>query len=177
MVAALEGTIAGWLSVLAGVMQREADRKPLGRGPLAGGLPSCWAATTAITQRLAAANNAMEAAACEHPKHPTRSLLRDPLSPNDAEVDFWRARSAVLGGLAEQLALPSVGRMIAAAEAGSEDRNLLTAFRSQLAELTKLAAEVGEVQAHAVLNAAISSSGSCCHIFSPYPRRATTSNS
>ncbi len=35
-VALLEAAIANWSSVLAGVMQREADRKPLGRGPLPG---------------------------------------------------------------------------------------------------------------------------------------------
>ncbi len=93
-VAALEEAIAGWSAALAAVMQRESEKRPAGKGPL-------------------------------------------------AEVEFWRSRSAVLSGLFEQLGLPHVVRMIATAEAGSDDRNLLTAFRSQLSELTKLATEVG----------------------------------
>ena len=49
----------------------------------------------------------------------------------------------MLGGLTEQLVQPAVARMVEAAEAGSEDRNLLTAFRSQFNELEKLVTEVG----------------------------------
>lgn len=59
-----------------------------------------------------------------------------------AEVEFWRARGAVLSGVSEQLALPRVREMLAVLEAGSEDRQLLAALRGQIAELDKLATEV-----------------------------------
>lgn len=69
-----------------------------------------------------------------------------------AEIDFWRNRSAVLSGLYEQLNLPHVARIIQVAEAVSDDRNLITAFRSQVAELTKLATEVSSVCINHALN-------------------------
>lgn len=59
-----------------------------------------------------------------------------------AEVEFWRARSAVLSGVSEQLALPRVQEMLEALEAGSVDRQLLSALRGQMVELDKLATEV-----------------------------------
>ncbi|MEW5308429.1 MAG: hypothetical protein WDW38_000392 [Sanguina aurantia] len=92
LVATLEAAMAEWASALAAVMQRESEKQPSGRGPL-------------------------------------------------AEIDFWRERNAVLSGLYEQLNLPHVKRMIQTVELGSEDRNLLAGFKSQLAELTKLAVE------------------------------------
>ncbi|KAF5830619.1 hypothetical protein DUNSADRAFT_14266 [Dunaliella salina] len=58
-----------------------------------------------------------------------------------AEIEFWRLRNAILSALYEQLNLPSVQKIIAVLEIGSDDRNLMASFKSQLAELTKLAAE------------------------------------
>uniref|UniRef100_A0A6S8LSH1 AAA+ ATPase domain-containing protein n=1 Tax=Dunaliella tertiolecta TaxID=3047 RepID=A0A6S8LSH1_DUNTE len=58
-----------------------------------------------------------------------------------AEIEFWRLRNAILSALYEQLNLPSVQKVIAVLEIGSDDRNLMASFKSQLAELTKLAAE------------------------------------
>lgn len=60
-----------------------------------------------------------------------------------AELEFWRARSAALCGAAEQLSAPRMREMLAALEAGSEDRQLLAALRAQMVELDKLATEVG----------------------------------
>ncbi len=59
-----------------------------------------------------------------------------------SEVEFWRARSAVLGGVSEQLAMPRVREMLAVLEAGSGDRQLLAALKGQIGELEKLATEV-----------------------------------
>jgi dynein heavy chain len=92
-ISALQEAIVGWSQTLAEVMQREGERQPEGRGPL-------------------------------------------------AEIDFWRARSAVLCGLWEQLNTHTAGNVIAVMEAGSDDFNLMSAFKSQLAELGKLAHEV-----------------------------------
>lgn len=89
----LEETVAAWSSVLSDVMQRESEKRPEGKGPL-------------------------------------------------AEIDFWRARSAVLSGLWEQLNMRGVTEMLEVLEAGSDDRNLMAAFRGQMAELGKLAHEV-----------------------------------
>jgi len=58
-----------------------------------------------------------------------------------AEIEFWRAKNAVLSSLFEQLNLASVKKMVAVIELGSDDRNLLASFKSQLGELTKLSAE------------------------------------
>jgi len=58
-----------------------------------------------------------------------------------AEVEFWRARSAVLSGVSEQLALPRVREMLGVLEAGSGDRQLLAALGGQVAELDKLVGE------------------------------------
>jgi dynein heavy chain len=71
--------------------------------------------------------SAMLAAAlqAESKKQPTG---RGPL----AEVEFWRNRNAILSSLHEQLNLPHVARMVQAAELGSDDRNLLSAFKSQV---------------------------------------------
>lgn len=109
-ISALEDALSGWSATLAGVMQRESERKPAGKGPL-------------------------------------------------AEIELWRRRSAILGGLSEQLALPHVQLLLAVAEAGSDDRNLMSAFRSQTVELSKLATEVcwGRVKEHARLTG-----GTCC---------------
>ncbi len=49
-----------------------------------------------------------------------------------AEIDFWRERNAVLSALYEQLNLPHVKRLIAVVELGSDDRNLLAGFKSQV---------------------------------------------
>jgi dynein heavy chain len=65
-----------------------------------------------------------------------------------AEVEFWRARSAVLSGASEQLALPHVQTMLAVLDAGSEDRQLLAVLRGQAAELDKHAAEVRAGDGH-----------------------------
>lgn len=109
-ISTLEDALSGWSATLAGVMQRESERKPAGKGPL-------------------------------------------------AEIELWRSRSAILGGLSEQLALPHVQLLLAVAEAGSDDRNLLSAFKSQMVELSKLATEVcwGRVKEHARLTG-----GTCC---------------
>ena len=48
----------------------------------------------------------------------------------------------VLSGLYEQLSVRNVRDMIDAVELGSDDRTLMTAFKSQLGELVKLATEV-----------------------------------
>jgi dynein heavy chain len=58
------------------------------------------------------------------------------------EIDFWRARSAVFSGLWEQLNTQIAADTIAVVEATSDDRNLVAAFKAQLAELGKLAHEV-----------------------------------
>ena len=126
----LEQYMSEWSSLLATVMQRESEKQPQGQGPL-------------------------------------------------AEIEFWRARNAVLSSIYEQLNLPNVGgrvlptstevtegrsyfcstmfpclkgssnsrspfqvkKMIAVVELGSDDRNLMASFKSQMGELTKLAAE------------------------------------
>lgn len=90
---ALQEVVLAWAQILADVMQREGEKLPDGRGPL-------------------------------------------------AEIDFWRARSAVLCGLWEQLNTRTATNVVAAMEAGSDDLNLLSAFKAQLAELGKLAHEV-----------------------------------
>ena len=54
-----------------------------------------------------------------------------------AEVKFWRARIAVLGGLYEQLSQTSARRVLAIVELGSTDRSLLPAFQTLLADLQK----------------------------------------
>jgi hypothetical protein len=59
-----------------------------------------------------------------------------------AEIDFWRQRSAVICGLWEQLNTRAAEGIVSAVEAGSDDVNLMSAFKSQLAELGKLAHEV-----------------------------------
>ncbi len=58
-----------------------------------------------------------------------------------AEIEFWRARNAVLSSIYEQLNLPNVKKMVSVVEMGSDDRNLMASYKSQLSELTKLAAE------------------------------------
>lgn len=90
----LQETVVSWSGILAEVMQRESEKLPDGKGPL-------------------------------------------------AENDFWRARSAVLCGLWEQLNAKAASSITAAMEAGIDDINLMSAFKSQLAELGKLAHEVG----------------------------------
>lgn len=90
---ALQETVVAWSGILAETMQRESEKLPDGKGPL-------------------------------------------------AEIDFWRARSAVLCGLWEQLNAKPAAGVIAAMEAGIDDNNLMSAFKSQLAELGKLAHEV-----------------------------------
>jgi hypothetical protein len=59
-----------------------------------------------------------------------------------AEVEFWHARSALLSGVSEKLAMPRVQEMLAVLEVGSEDRQLLTVLRGQVVELEKHATEV-----------------------------------
>lgn len=54
-----------------------------------------------------------------------------------AEVEFWRARNAVLGGLYEQLCQAPERRVLAILELGSTDRGLLPAFQTLLADLQK----------------------------------------
>lgn len=51
-----------------------------------------------------------------------------------AEIDFWRERNAVLSALHEQLNLPHVLKMIETLELGSDDRNLLAGFKSQVGD-------------------------------------------
>ncbi|WIA10356.1 hypothetical protein OEZ85_010548 [Tetradesmus obliquus] len=87
-----EETVAEWSSTLSDVMQRESEKRPQGKGPL-------------------------------------------------AEIDFWRARSAVLSGLWEQLSMRAAADIIEVVEAGSDDRNLMAAFKGQMAELGKLVHE------------------------------------
>jgi dynein heavy chain len=89
----LQETVVTWSGILAETMQRESEKLPDGKGPL-------------------------------------------------AEIDFWRARSAVLCGLWEQLNAKGAAVTITAMEAGIDDANLMSAFKSQLAELGKLAHEV-----------------------------------
>jgi len=92
IVNALESAMADWSHALATVMQRESQKQPNGKGPL-------------------------------------------------AEIEFWRERCAVLSSLYEQLNMPQIKTMITILEKGSDDRNLMVGFKSQVAELTKLAAE------------------------------------
>jgi dynein heavy chain len=93
----LQETVVNWSGILAEIMQRESEKLPDGKGPL-------------------------------------------------AEIDFWRARSAVLCGLWEQLNSKAAAGIIAAMEAGIDDANLMSAFKGQLAELGKLAHEVSSLQ-------------------------------
>lgn len=95
----LQDTVVTWSGILAEAMQRESEKQPDGKGPL-------------------------------------------------AEIDFWRARSAVLCGLWEQLNSKASSAIITAMEAGIDDANLMSAFKSQLAELGKLAHEVSHMQGH-----------------------------
>lgn len=60
-----------------------------------------------------------------------------PVTGPMAEVEFWRARNAVLGGLHEQLSQASARRVLAVVELGSTDRSLLPAFQTLLADLQK----------------------------------------
>jgi hypothetical protein len=91
---ALQETVVAWSAILAETMQRESEKQPDGKGPL-------------------------------------------------AEIDYWRARSAMLCGLWEQLHAKAASNVISAMEASIDDNNLMSAFKSQLAELGKLAHEVG----------------------------------
>lgn len=54
-----------------------------------------------------------------------------------AEVEFWRARNAVLGGLHEQLCQAPARRVLAILELGATDRGLLPAFQTLMADLQK----------------------------------------
>lgn len=92
----LQETVVNWSGILAEIMQRESEKLPDGKGPL-------------------------------------------------AEIDFWRARSAVLCGLWEQLNSKAAAGIISAMEAGIDDTNLMSAFKGQLAELGKLAHEVSSL--------------------------------
>lgn len=83
LVLQLEHFIAEWSQVLAGVMQRESEKQPNGKGPL-------------------------------------------------AEIEFWRERNAVLSALYEQINLPHVKKMVQVVEIGSDDRNLMAGFKSQV---------------------------------------------
>ncbi|CAD7704507.1 unnamed protein product [Ostreobium quekettii] len=58
-----------------------------------------------------------------------------------AEIEFWRRRNAVLSSLCEQLHLGKVRAVVAAVEAGSSDKNLLSSFTTQVGELNKLTVE------------------------------------
>lgn len=58
-----------------------------------------------------------------------------------AEIEFWRAKNAVLSSLFEQLNMASVKKMVDVVELGSDDRNLMASYKSQLGELSKLSAE------------------------------------
>ena len=49
-----------------------------------------------------------------------------------AEIEFWRARNAVLSSLFEQLNLPAVKKMVSVIELGSDDRNLMASYKSQV---------------------------------------------
>ncbi|CAG9462277.1 unnamed protein product [Pedinophyceae sp. YPF-701] len=62
---------------------------------------------------------------------------REPL----AEIEFWRQRSAALGGIFEQMQLPQVQTIIEVVETGSQDKALLSAFRQHSLELQKLCIE------------------------------------
>ena len=92
LVSQLESAMSEWTSVLTGAIQRESEKTPVGKGPL-------------------------------------------------AEIDFWHERNASLSSLYEQLNLPSVKAMLAVLDHGSTDSNLLQAFKTQFAELTKLYVE------------------------------------
>ena len=59
-----------------------------------------------------------------------------------AEIDFWRERNAALSSLFEQLNLPNVRKMIEVLEtAPNVDTSVMSAFKVQFAELTKLYVE------------------------------------
>lgn len=58
-----------------------------------------------------------------------------------AEIEFWRERNSALSSLFEQLNLPQARKIMAVVEAASEDQNLLTSFKAQFTELTKLCVE------------------------------------
>ena len=61
-----------------------------------------------------------------------------------AEVEFWRARNALLGSLHEQLSQAPARRVLAAVEAGSADRALLPAVQTLLADLHKARCPPGD---------------------------------
>jgi hypothetical protein len=68
----------------------------------------------------------------------------------------------VLSGLHEQLNVPQAQQIVEVVEHGSDDRTLMSAFKSQLAELDKLTVEVGSsLCAWMVLREAASST--CFH--------------
>jgi dynein heavy chain len=59
-----------------------------------------------------------------------------------AEIDFWRDRNAALSSLFEQLNLPNVRRMIEVIESATNvDASVMSGFKVQFAELTKLYVE------------------------------------
>jgi hypothetical protein len=55
----------------------------------------------------------------------------------------WVCLYQVLSGLHEQLNVPQAQQIVEVVEHGSDDRTLMSAFKSQLAELDKLTVEVG----------------------------------
>jgi hypothetical protein len=68
------------------------------------------------------------------------TAFEGPLAKQDIKTVFHALQ--VLSGLHEQLSVHNVRAMIDTVEQGSDDRTLMTAFKSQLGELVKLATEV-----------------------------------
>jgi hypothetical protein len=56
-----------------------------------------------------------------------------------AEINYWRSRNASLSGLFEQLQTPNVKRLLATLDEAASD--VLTLFKEQMAELTKVQRE------------------------------------
>ena len=142
VISELEHVMSDWGAALTEVMQREAEKHPIGTGPLAGLSPF-----------------PLPSAACVHattvadsvPLHSKllllllkTSILLSVHSVNDfawpAEIEFWRVRNAAFSSLYEQLNLPSVRVYVSVLEAGSADQNLLTSFKAQFSELKKVTA-------------------------------------
>ena len=131
VISELEHVMSDWGAALTEVMQREAEKHPIGTGPLAGrSFFLCHLPDTCI----------LDSACCAELLK--MSILLSVHSIDcfawPAEIEFWRVRNAAFSSLYEQLNLPSVKKYVSVLEAGSADQNLLMSFKAQFSELKKV---------------------------------------
>lgn len=143
VISELEHVMSDWGAALTEVMQREAEKHPIGTGPLAGlspfPLPSA-ACVHAITLADLILFRCTVSCCCFCSRCPSCYLSTVSTTLWPAEIEFWRVRNAAFSSLYEQLNLPSVRVYVSVLEAGSADQNLLTSFKAQFSELKKVTA-------------------------------------